>query len=101
MTGFTFFSYGKDIFVETTRKRKTDRMLSEIIYQLNSALNSPNETNRGLPDNPEIRGMLSYYLKPATLEYTRTSTGMEYYKLNGKSSGATLFPEDVMIIKID
>ena len=93
IVGFTFPLGKRDVFIETTRRKKINKFASEIIREL---------VNIGydIPDNPDIRAEILYYLQKATLEPGKTSTGVEYYKLNGEKFAMTTFPDDVIIIKV-
>lgn len=61
LKGF-YFNLGKtEIFVKTDRKNKTEKLASEIFHELK---------NYGfqIPDNPDTRKELHYYLTPAYCE---------------------------------
>lgn len=78
-TGFYVVIAKKDIFIETSRKNKTDKLCSDIFRKL---------VNFGfsIPDNPATRHELKYFMQPATLEIKTCSHG-DYYNISGENFG--------------
>ena len=75
MKGFTFVLGNKDIFVETEKKNKTEKLASEILRKLL------------LPDNPDTRKELLYWLQKAECEVRTLSNGKQYYEIYGDHFG--------------
>lgn len=80
MKGFTFTLGHKDIFVETELKNKTESFASKIFRKL---------VNLGydIPDNPNTRKDLLYWIQPAECEIRTLSNGNQYYNIHGKNFG--------------
>ena len=95
MTGFTLYAKGKDIFIETSYIRKTKNLAKKIIR----AMNGTGEFD--IPDNAAGIDAVITNLQKATIEKAKTSTGVEYYKLNGENFAMTTFPEDVIVIRLE
>lgn len=79
-TGFYFRLGKKEVFVVTNRKNVTEKLLSTILRKLL------------LPDNPDIRRELRYYIVPANLEIKHCPANAEmnvkehdYYNIWGKN----------------
>lgn len=97
MTGFTFPLGKRDVFVETSRKKKTEAFASEIIRGLVNA-------GYDIPDNPDVRKEILYYLTKATCEIRNLPNGRSYYEIAGKNFGGKgSFVDDglTIIIKLD
>ena len=75
MKGFTFVLGNKDVFVETEKKNKTEKLASEILRKLL------------LPDNPDTRKELLYWLQKAECEVRTLSNGKQYYEIHGDHFG--------------
>ncbi len=75
MTGFTFCYKGKDVFVKTGRKRKTESLASKILHKMM------------LPENPDTRKELLYYLQKASCEIRTLKNGKQYYEISGDEFG--------------
>ena len=75
MKGFTFVLKGKDIFVETSLVNKTESLASKIL------------TKMLLPDNPNTRKELLYWLQKAECEIKTLSNGKQMYDIHGKNFG--------------
>lgn len=86
--GFYFRLSGKDVFVETVYQRKTESLLRKILKACE------------LPDNPDTRAELSYFLKPAKCDLREDSIGRQYYEIYGKGWGGYghFLDEDMDII---
>lgn len=95
LKGFTIYAKRKDIFIETNRTRKTKSLAKKIIR----AMNGTGEFD--IPDNAAGIDAVITNLQKATIEKAKTSTGMEYYKLNGENFAMTTFPEDVIVIRLE
>lgn len=79
LKGFYFNLGRKEVFVESTRTRKTEKLLSDILRALQ------------LPDNPGTRKELNYWLSPACLEVKHCPASEEfgtpehdYYNIYGR-----------------
>lgn len=89
MKGFTFVLGNKDIFVETEKKNKTEKLASEILRKLL------------LPDNPDTRKELLYWLQKAECEVKTLSNGRQYYEIHGDGwGGKGSFIDDQMTVII-
>ncbi len=86
--GYSFPLGNKEVFVETSAKRRTASLASKILCKLQ------------LPDNPATRADLLYYLKKMTLEQGTLSYGTVYYKYSGERYAGTCFEDDIIIINI-
>lgn len=82
-TGFYFNLGKKEVFVETSYQRKTEALASKIFHAL---------VNHGysIPDNPDTRKKLLWYLLPAHLEVkhcpaTEFGPAHDYYNIFGKN----------------
>jgi hypothetical protein len=75
MKGFTFMLKGKDVFVETSLVNKTESLASKIL------------TKMLLPDNPDTRKELLYWLQKAECEIKTLSNGKQMYDIHGKNFG--------------
>lgn len=94
MKGFTFPLGKKDVFVETTRKNKTDGLASEIIRKLNNI-------GKDIPDNPNTRREILYYLQKAECDIRSLANGRQYYEIHGENFGGKgSFVDDGMTIII-
>ena len=81
--GFYFQLGKKEVFVETTYKKKTEKLASNIFMALI-------KHGYSIPDNPDTRKELLYYLLPASLEIkhcpdTEFGPAHDYYNIFGKS----------------
>lgn len=72
MNGFTFKLGGKDVFVKTDLKNKTEGLAKKILLKM------------GLPENPDTRKELLYWLQKANCEIRTLSNGKQYYEIYGK-----------------
>ena len=91
MKGFTFTLGNKDVFVETTRTRKTEKLAKLILHKLN------------LPDTPGTVADLLYFLQNATCDIRTLNNGRQYYEIHGENFGGKgSFIDDgkTIIIKI-
>lgn len=75
MNGFTFMLKGKDVFVKTDLKNKTEGLAKKILLKM------------GLPENPDTRKELLYWLQKATCEIRTMSSGRKYYEIAGNGFG--------------
>ncbi len=75
MKGFTFPLGRHDVFVCTTKINKTTYLASEILRKLE------------LPDNPDTRKEVLWYLKRAECEIKTLSNGRKYYDIHGDQFG--------------
>ena len=75
MMGFTFQLGNKDVFVETSRKNKTEGLATKILLKM------------GLPENPDTRRELLYWLQKATCEIKTLSSGRQFYEIAGENFG--------------
>lgn len=75
MTGFTFPYRGKDVFVNTERKNKSQRLASLILRKML------------LPDNPDTRAELLYCLQKAECDINTLTDGRRYYEIHGENFG--------------
>lgn len=75
MKGFTFMLKGKDVFVETSYVNKTENLASKIL------------TKMLLPDNPDTRKELLYWLQKAECEIKTLSNGKQMYDIHGDNFG--------------
>lgn len=75
MKGFTFVFKDKDVFVETSYVNKTERLASKIL------------TKMLLPDNPDTRRDLLYWLQKAECEIKTLSNGKQMYDIHGDNFG--------------
>lgn len=95
MKGFTMQLGKKDVFIETSRKNKTENLASEIIRKLNGKI------GRDVPDNPNARKEVLYYLQKAECEIKTLSNGKQYYEICGNNFGGKgSFVDDGMTIII-
>lgn len=95
MTGFTIYAKRKDVFIETGYIRKTKNLAKKIIRAMNGT------GKFDIPDNAAGIDAVITNLQKATIEKAKTSTGVEYYKLNGENFAMTTFPEDVIVIRLE
>lgn len=79
LSGFYFNLGKKEVFVESSRTRKTEKLLSDILRALQ------------LPDNPGTRRELDYWLTPARLEVKHCpacedlgTPARDYYNIYGR-----------------
>lgn len=82
-TGFYFQLGKKEVFVETTYQKKTEKLASKIFMALI-------KHGYSIPDNPDTRKELLYYLLPANLEIkhcpdTEFGPAHDYYNIFGKN----------------
>lgn len=75
MKGFTFMLGKHDVFVETTKVNKTTYFASEILRKLE------------LPDNPDTRKEVLWYLRKAECEIRTLSNGRKHYNIHGDNFG--------------
>ena len=75
MKGFTFQLGNKDVFIETTLKNKTEGLAKKILLKM------------GLPENPDTRRELLYWLQKATCEIKTLSSGRQFYEIAGENFG--------------
>lgn len=75
MKGFTFVLKGKDVFIETSYVNKTEHLASKIL------------TKMLLPDNPDTRKELLYWLQKAECEIKTLSNGKQMYDIHGDNFG--------------
>lgn len=75
MKGFTFMLKGKDVFVETSYVNKTENLASKIL------------TKMLLPNNPDTRKELLYWLQKAECEIKTLSNGKQMYDIHGDNFG--------------
>ena len=75
MKGFTFMLKDKDVFVETSYVNKTENLASKIL------------TKMLLPDNPDTRKELLYWLQKAECEIKTLSNGKQMYDIHGDNFG--------------
>ena len=73
MKGFTFMLGKKDVFIETEYKNKTENLASKILRKLQ------------LPDNPDTRKEVLYYLRKAECEIKGTTR--KFYEIHGENFG--------------
>ena len=97
MIGFTFPLGRRDVFVETTRKNKTEALASQIIRKL---------LNEGfdIPDNHDVRKEVLHYLRKATCEIRTLPNGRSYYEIAGENfggRGSWLDDGNTIIVKLD
>lgn len=96
MKGFTFYLRGKDIFVETNYKNKTEALASKIFRKLiNYGYN--------IPDNPSTRKNLLWTIQRAECEIKTLSNGKKMYEIHGANFGGKgSFVDDgnTLIIKL-
>lgn len=91
MTGFTFMWGCKDVFVETSRKNKTEALAGEILQAIGGC------------DNPANRQYFMYRLQKAECEIRILPGGRKMYEIHGKGFGGLgSFVDDgkTVIIKI-
>lgn len=92
MHGFTFQLGQKDVFIKTSLKNKTQGLARKILYKL------------GIPENPDTRKELLYYLQKATCELKTLSNSAQYYEIAGENFGGRgSFIDDgrTIIIELD
>ncbi|MEE0617886.1 MAG: hypothetical protein UCP83_11410 [Intestinibacter bartlettii] len=75
MNGFTFPLGSKDVFVKTSLKNKTEGLARKILLKM------------GLPENPNTRKEILYWLQKATCEIKTLSNGRKYYEIAGENFG--------------
>lgn len=75
MNGFTFPMGNKDVFVKTELKNKTEGLARKILLKL------------GLPENPDTRKEVLYWLEKATCEIKTLSSGRKMYEISGRNFG--------------
>lgn len=75
MKGFTFMLKDKDVFVETSYVNKTENLASKIL------------TKMLLPDNPDTRKELLYWLQKAECEIKTLGNGKQMYDIHGDNFG--------------
>jgi hypothetical protein len=80
MKGFTFPYGRKDIFVSTELVNKTQKLASKILKEL---------VNIGydVPDNPDTRNELLYYLQKAECDIHTLPNRRQYYEIHGDNFG--------------
>lgn len=85
--GFYFKLSGKDVFVETRKTRKTERLAGKILRAM------------GIPDNPDTRRELLYWMRRATCEIRTLKNGRAYWEIAGDNfGGCGSFLDDGMTI---
>lgn len=88
--GFYFRFSDKDVFVETRKVRKTERLAKEILRAME------------LPDNPDTRRELLYWMRRATCEIRTLKNGRAYWEIAGDNfGGCGSFIDDGMTIILD
>ena len=97
MIGFTFPLGRRDVFVETSRKNKTEALASLILRKL---------VNKGydIPDSYDVRKEVLYYLRKATCEIRTLPDGRSYYEIAGENfggRGSWLDDGNTIIIRLD
>ena len=75
MNGFTFPFGNKDVFVKTSLKNKTEGLARKILIKMR------------LPENPDTRKEILYWLQKATCEIKTLSNGRKYYEIAGENCG--------------
>ena len=75
MNGFTFPFGNKDVFVKTSLKNKTEGLARKILIKMR------------LPENPDTRKEILYWLRKATCEIKTLSNGRKYYEIAGEKFG--------------
>ncbi len=99
MKGFTMPLGRRDVFIETSRKNKTEGLASEIIRKLNEIIE--NIVGIDLIDDPTTRKEVLYYLQKAECEIRTLSNGKQYYEIHGENFGGKgSFVDDGMTIII-
>ena len=73
MNGFTFFWNGKDYFVVTEKKNKTDALIAEIVEACNFPTYAKND--------------LRYRIQKAIYEIKTLSNGRQMYEISGEDFG--------------
>lgn len=91
MTGYTFYTSRKDIFIETDRKRKTDALARETIDRINAL-------GWSIPNVPEMRKQLLGLLKKADCEYTTLPSGTKFVTIHGDNFSVSGFADDDSIL---
>lgn len=96
MKGFTFPYGRKDIFVQTELKNKTDNLAKKILRKMV-------ELGYDIPDSPDTRKELLWYLEKAECDIHTLPNGKRYYEIHGKNFGGRgSFVDDnkTLIIKL-
>lgn len=91
MSGYTFYSSRKDIFIETDRKKKTDNLAKEIIDRIN-------KFGWSIPNTPEMRKQLIPLLKKADCEYKVLPSGTKFVTISGNNFSVSGFADDDSIL---
>jgi hypothetical protein len=98
MRGYTFPYRGKDVFIITRKKLRNERLCSQIIKAINDNLGVE------IPDNPDVRADLKFWLQKATCEIRTLPSGRQYYEIAGENFGGKgSFIDDgkTIILKLD
>ena len=82
MKGFTFFTSGKDIFVNTRKRNKTDALAKEIIDSLSRVPGF-----EGIQNTPEERKKLLSIMLKANCELRKDANGRGYFDIYGDNFG--------------
>ena len=96
MKGFTFPYKRKDVFVSTELKNKTDSLAGKILRKMVDA-------GYDIPDNPDTRKELLYYLRKAECDIHTLTNGNQYYEIHGDGfggRGSFINDGNTIIIKI-
>lgn len=80
MKGFTFPLGKRDVFVETKLVNKTQSLASKILRKLI-------DYGYDIPDNPDTRSELIYYLQKAECEIKTLGNGRQHYEISGENFG--------------
>ncbi len=75
MYGFTLPLGKKDVFVKTDLQNKTEGLAKKILLKMS------------LPDNPDTRKEILYWLEKATCEIKTLASGRKIYEISGKNFG--------------
>lgn len=75
MYGFTFYAKGKDYFVETDYKNRTERLAVKILQAM------------GEPTHLQNINAMLYCLRKAVCEIKTMSNGRQYYEIYGENFG--------------
>lgn len=90
MNGFTFPMGSKDVFVKTDLKNKTQGLARKILLKML------------LPENPDTRKELLYWMEKATCEIKTLSSGRKMYEISGDNFGGRgSFADDGMTIILE
>lgn len=75
MHGFTFPLGRKDVFVKTNLQNKTEGLARKILLKMQ------------LPENPDTRKEILYWLEKATCEIKTLASGRKFYEIAGRNFG--------------